>query len=288
VRCGASLGRRATAVGAALAVLLVAVQPRLVRAETPAERARAHYAEGRARFARGDFTGAISEWERADALVPAPLLDFNIALAHEQRGDRAQAVVHYRRYLERDPQTTSRAEVELRIRRLESELRAAPVTGEEPTGPPPVEPPPVEPPPVAPPPVAPAEPASGTSDGPATGSAAPGDEASRPASAPAVADPQLARAAAVDVAAVRDQRGLQPPAALTAPRTSQPAAAAQPAPIGKPVYRQWWFWVVVGVAGIVLINALKNDEDETRTNSARLRGEPSATPSTTPALHWRF
>jgi hypothetical protein len=111
------------------------------------------------------------------------------------------------------------------------------------------------------------------------------------APAPSTGDPDLDRAAAVDVGAIRTQRrgpataAPQAPgypaatAEPTGPATAAPTAAAAPiaperAPAPKPVYKKWWFWAVVGVSAVVVISML-DDNDSSGDDALRA---PAAAP----------
>lgn len=107
--------------GVMLAPLAV---PRAVAQDARAE-ARQHYVEGKSRFGAGDYQGAIREFEAANRLAPSPILHFNIGLAYERLGNRAEALRHYRTYLQEMPQAPNRSGVEAQIQRLETEMRQA-------------------------------------------------------------------------------------------------------------------------------------------------------------------
>ena len=81
--------------------------------------AKPHYEKGASEYNLGHFAEAISEFEKAYEQDPAPILLFNIAQAHRQSGNNERAAFFYRRYLEQDPNTDNRADVEKRIKDLE-------------------------------------------------------------------------------------------------------------------------------------------------------------------------
>jgi hypothetical protein len=60
--------------------------------------------------------------------------------------------------------------------------------------------------------------------------------------------------AAVDVSWVRDQR-----APLMTASASAPVAEA-PVPRSKPAHKQVWFWVVVGVSALILIDIMSGSD----------------------------
>ncbi|MSP93588.1 MAG: hypothetical protein EXR79_17650, partial [Myxococcales bacterium] len=86
--------------------------------------AQRHFAAGDKLFRAGDYRGAIAEFEAADALLPSPILAFDLALCHEQLGEQERAVLRYRDYLARSPMAPNRADVEQRVARLDAALAA--------------------------------------------------------------------------------------------------------------------------------------------------------------------
>jgi tetratricopeptide (TPR) repeat protein len=85
--------------------------------------ARPHYEKGASEYNLGHFAESISEFEKAYEQDPAPILLFNIAQAHRQSGNNERAAFFYRRYLEQEPNAGNRAEVEKRIKDLESVIQ---------------------------------------------------------------------------------------------------------------------------------------------------------------------
>lgn len=85
--------------------------------------ARPHYEKGASEYNLGHFAESISEFEKAYEQDPAPILLFNIAQAHRQSGNNERAAFFYRRYLEQEPSAANRAEVEKRIKDLESVIQ---------------------------------------------------------------------------------------------------------------------------------------------------------------------
>jgi tetratricopeptide (TPR) repeat protein len=254
-----SITHRLTALLAAVAVLLAPVAVRAQPTDTVAE-ARQHFQTGKQLFDAGDYRGAIREFEAANRLAPAPLLLFNIGLAYERLGEAAPALQHFKAYLEQQPSASNRSLVEIKIARLEGELAQgvpAPGAGQVPgqvpgqsSGQTPGQP--------------------GTVPAPAAGqqgeptwrevpkSSAPPDWATttqQPKPPVSTGDPQLDRAAAIDVSWVRDQR-----APLMASSAPEPVAVAAEAP-SKPAHKQVWFWVVVGVSALILIDIMAGGPD---------------------------
>jgi hypothetical protein len=185
--------------------------------------ARSHYQAGMKYYGSGDYRGAIREFSAAQQLAPADLNNYNLALCYDKLGDPEPAIQYYRAFLDKQPGTDKRAEIEASINRLEAAARsvsdkkadearradearqadaarrpAPPVLGPDPQQ--------------APGPVAGPTPPAQTPDAP---------EVRQPRRGPAVAgsigtpgngtsvstgDPQLDRARAIDVDQVRDQR----------------------------------------------------------------------------------
>src|SRR5260221_12894383 len=83
------------------------------------DRARTLYREGADAFSLGDYRRALAAFVEAERLAVRPELEFNIGRCYEVLGDAANAVRHYRRYLDARPDTTDRSDVETAIKRLE-------------------------------------------------------------------------------------------------------------------------------------------------------------------------
>jgi tetratricopeptide (TPR) repeat protein len=115
--------RARTSVVAAMLVVLVAGVPASQAQEPSREVARQaldQYQRGTAAYRARRYDEAIAAFNRAFELDPAPILIFNIGQAQFKKGERAQALASYRRYLELEPTSTNRAQVEARIRELEA------------------------------------------------------------------------------------------------------------------------------------------------------------------------
>jgi hypothetical protein len=224
---------------ALLAALAVALAPAMVRAQ-PAESvtaARQHFQSGKQLFDAGDYRGAIREFDAANRLAPAPLLLFNIGLAYERLGENGPALQHFQAYLAQMPNASNRSLVEIKIARLQEATGAVP------------QPPAGGTVTVTPAPV-PAQPAPAPMAVPGT------TVVPQPGPAASTGDPMLDRVAAIDVSWVRDQRAPLMTAAATAP-----VAEAAPAPRGKPAHKQVWFWVVVGVSALILLDIMAGGTD---------------------------
>lgn len=227
-----SIVHRLAALVAALAVVLAPVTVHAQPTDAVSQ-ARQHFQSGKQLFDAGDYRGAIREFETANRLAPAPLLLFNIGLSYERLGEAGPALQHFQAYLEQMPNASNRSLVEIKIDRLQNEPGAVgqpPGTGAVIGAPVPA---PTPPQPDAVP---------GVTTVPQAGAAAP------------TGDPMLDRVAAVDVSWVRDQR-----APLMAEAVSVPVAEAA-APPSKPAHKQVWFWVVVGVSALILIDIMSSSD----------------------------
>jgi hypothetical protein len=64
------------------------------------DEAKAAFADGRAAFERGDFERALTQFQRANSLAPAPSLSYNMGKTYEKLGRYREAVSAFERYLE--------------------------------------------------------------------------------------------------------------------------------------------------------------------------------------------
>jgi hypothetical protein len=231
--------------------------------------ARVHYQAGVKFYASGDYPGAIREFSAAQQLAPADLNNYNLALCYDKLGDADPAIQYYRAFLDKQPGTDKRAEIEASISRLEAAQRsaankkadarraappapeAAPPPSAGPVLGPPAPPAAAPPPPPAVPPAGPvlgpqpppAGPALGPEPPPAPEAPAPPPARKRrgpaiqgtlpPSSAAPTGDPQLDRASAINIDEIRDQRagaGLGGPGEHRGPAV---AANEPPSPPGQ-------------------------------------------------------
>jgi hypothetical protein len=203
--------------------------------------AREHWRNGEARFRAGDYRAALAEFLAADALAPSPILVHNAAVCHERLGEAAQAVRRYREYLSRRPDAPNRREIEIRIAALEGAQRPPEVLPPEGDDDGLSEPRDLSPPAAAPP-------AARPYDAPfarrVPSRAAPGEEPGQAEPAPA------------------PPSGPMPAQAPPYPEAPAPAPVAQTTPRSKPVYKQWWFWVFVGVGTLILIDVASSGGDD--------------------------
>jgi hypothetical protein len=319
--------------------------------------ARAHYQAGVKMYGSGDYQGAIREFSAAQQLAPADLNNYNLALCYDKLGDAEPAIQYYRAFLDKQPGSDKRAEIEASISRLEAASRSAATKraedarkAEEARRAPPPPAGPVQGPapgPTAGPPPGPA-PVAGPVMGPDPGPGAPAPEVKRPgpvtqAPAPAIGgsigtpstatpvptgDSQLDRVNSINIDEVRDQRGMggaggaagRPMDHLSAsgpggPRSPAgpggPAVAANdPMPPGQPgggaalapsdqpggsdqpkketpVYKKWWFWVIVPVVGYVAYNLVSSgSSSSTRARELPLGNNASTQPGGLTLLRW--
>jgi tetratricopeptide (TPR) repeat protein len=91
------------------------------------EIARRHFDLGRERYGRGDYAGAIAEFERARLVIPSPEMDFNLARCHDRLEHFAEAIAAYERFLAAAPTSPDAATVRERIATLRERHRI--VTG---------------------------------------------------------------------------------------------------------------------------------------------------------------
>lgn len=102
--------------------------------------AKAAFQAGNVSFNEADYPRAILYWEdafRRDCTAHPLLL--NLARAYELNGQKQQAVVALETFLEREPNSTERAQIERRIdvlkKQIDTEKAAAPATAPPPPGP---------------------------------------------------------------------------------------------------------------------------------------------------------
>lgn len=86
--------------------------------------ARGHYQSGVKSYNSGDYKAAIREFSQAQALAPADLNNYNLALCYDKLGDAEPAIQYYRAYLDKAPSTDKRAEIEASVKRLESAAKS--------------------------------------------------------------------------------------------------------------------------------------------------------------------
>lgn len=220
----------------------------------PVVEARAHYEAGRASFAAAQYDEAIAQFRAANALVPSPLMDFNIGLALDRKGDAAGAVAAYRTYLNGSPNAPNRADVEASIARLSAAAAAAEAAAAE---------------------AARAEEQRRLAEAQAAA-------ATRPAAPIGTGDPELDRVAMVDLNAARGTQALPQPQAAPPPAGGQnptPAPAGDaPAPSkSRPFYKSPVFWVLAAVGVYVLITLADDSSNDAQPGFLAPVGAPRTT-----------
>jgi tetratricopeptide (TPR) repeat protein len=113
----------------ALAVALASAAPEAWgQSAAPAQdlaSARARFERGQRLFKVSRYREALEEFKEAYLAKPDPVFLYNIAQCHRLLGERGDAIMFYRRYLEAAPGSRNRPEVERRIADLEEANRAA-------------------------------------------------------------------------------------------------------------------------------------------------------------------
>ena len=107
-----------------VAILCAAVAPAHAITEED-ERAKAHFLAGQSYYDQASYADALREFNEAYRISKRPALLYNIARCHEALDQYADAVKMLQRYLEADPTTTDRADIETRIANLKERQAAA-------------------------------------------------------------------------------------------------------------------------------------------------------------------
>jgi tetratricopeptide (TPR) repeat protein len=87
------------------------------------EEARAFFERGTKLYASGHYKAAAAAFTAALQLSDAPELHYNLAVTSERLGEPADALDHYRAYLDALPEAPDRAQVLARLDALRSDLR---------------------------------------------------------------------------------------------------------------------------------------------------------------------
>jgi len=124
---GTGLSWRAAFVSLLLAVPVLATPARAgdKKVDSRAEAsAREHIQKGSAALRAGRYDEAMTEFESGYAAVPLPGFILNMGHVQRQAGNLAKAHDYYRRYLELDPKSSQRAEVEKTMAEIDGKLAA--------------------------------------------------------------------------------------------------------------------------------------------------------------------
>jgi Tetratricopeptide repeat len=277
----------------AFVILLVLSLASHARADERSD-ARAHYTTAAKLYQSGDYRTAIREFSAAQQLVPADLNNYNLALCYDKLGDAEPAIQYYRAFLDKQPNTDKRSEIEASIARLDAAVKSAASKKAAPVAAPVPAPAAVKDDapvlgPAAPGPDVAIGPAPGPAAGPAVGPAAhppaPDAEPRKKKHGPAVqatGDAQLDRVNGMSIDEIRDQRGVaRPDGAAAGPTGQGQLSANQPPPPSNtlapnpnpgggeepkkeaPVYKKWWFWAVVAVSAYVVISIATDNSKDT-------------------------
>jgi tetratricopeptide (TPR) repeat protein len=202
------------------------------------EEAKARFAAGRALYEKGEYVKALAEFQAGFALTRVPAFLINSGLCHKKLGDKTAAREDFRSFLQMEPNSPRKAEVE----KLIAELGPA----EDATKKPAAEAPP--------------------SDDPAAADLLLRQRAAAQAAAPARATapaptrpsvPSVAMAAPAEaddegaplISSSGSRKGAAPMATATVKRRAEPVDdESDEERADKPLYRKAWFWGAVGVA----------------------------------------
>lgn len=208
------------------------------------EDAKSYYALGQAQFEEGQFSDAIASFQQAEKYSPAALMDYNIAICFENLGDKVSAVRHYEKFLERTDDEVLKSEVQALLIELKKDVENPKNSAHR-------------------------ESSLGEFD----------DKKSH--ENPRMNDESLSRVQSIDVQSIRDQRrylieesdklNSQPPRSgvndnlskATEQSNLQVPANEAPKPKSKPIYKRWFFWLVVAVAAYVVIDIANSDFGDT-------------------------
>lgn len=102
---------------------------RTAHAQDKMQQARDHFNRGTAFFKQGRHEEALKELMQAYVLDPNPLLVYNIARVHEERGDLHNALKYFKNYLTISPKAKNRRAVKKKIRQLKKALKNMPKQG---------------------------------------------------------------------------------------------------------------------------------------------------------------
>lgn len=98
-------------------------------AQDKVKEAQDHYAQGRALFKQRNYDGALKAFMAAFVLDPSPVLIYNIARAHEERGDFSKAIKFFKNYLRIARRARNARAVKRKIKKLNRRLANMPRTG---------------------------------------------------------------------------------------------------------------------------------------------------------------
>ena len=88
-------------------VMLVVLLAALTARAAPIDDAKKAFAEGKAAFERGDYDTALNAYQRANIILPAPNLYYNIGATYERLGKYQEAALAFDKYFEMSGAPTS-------------------------------------------------------------------------------------------------------------------------------------------------------------------------------------
>lgn len=113
------------AAGVALSVGLLTASARAQQpasAADEAQRVRAHLHNAERAYSEGRYSDAAASFLAADRLQPTPAIQLALGKTYEQMNDPSHALASYREYFVRAPRAPDRAQVQVRVAALASQL----------------------------------------------------------------------------------------------------------------------------------------------------------------------
>lgn len=107
-----------------MALFVAGATARVADADPRAD-AKVHYQAGVKAYSVQDYQTAIKEFSAAQAIMPADLNNYNLALCYDKLGQAESAIQYYKEYLAKVPNADKRVEIEASIARLDAALQSA-------------------------------------------------------------------------------------------------------------------------------------------------------------------
>jgi hypothetical protein len=107
-----------------MALFVAGASARVAHADPRAD-AKVHYQAGVKAYSVQDYQTAIKEFSAAQAIMPADLNNYNLALCYDKLGQAESAIQYYKEYLAKVPNADKRVEIEASIARLDAALQSA-------------------------------------------------------------------------------------------------------------------------------------------------------------------